>query len=73
MLGRRQAPQDPGPGELGSGTRTMGEPEQVGRGGHEHPPGWPCGYCPWAAGQAVALSPEQGVGKEVGTRVAPCP
>lgn len=50
----------------------MGDPEKVGRGDGSLPSGGPGGSYPWAAGQTVALGPEQGVGKEVGTGVAPC-
>lgn len=51
MLGRRQAPQDPGPGELESGTRTTGEPEQVGRGDMSLPQAGPVATVPGQLGR----------------------
>ena len=73
MLGRKQDSEDPEAGvcmpvvwdKHYGGARAGGER------GHEPPAGWPGGYCPWAARQAVGLSPEQGSGKEGDTGVTP--
>lgn len=71
MLGRRQDPQDPEAEACVVQNKDYGGARAGGERRQEPPPGWPGGSCPCAAGQAGAPGPEQGVGKEVGTGVAP--
>lgn len=71
MLGRRQDPQDPEAGVCVVWDKDHGGTRACGERGQEPPPGWPGGFCPWAARQTVTVSPEKGVGKEADTESLP--